>query len=294
MNEKTLVILAAGMGSRFGGMKQIEPVGPNGEIIIDYSLYSAIKYGFKKIIFVIKEENLAIFKKLMADKLPADIEVCYAFQKLDDVPFKVPEGRVKPWGTAHAIYAARDFITGNFGVISSDDFYGDDAFKQLSDAVLDDAITIIGYPVGATLSENGSVKRGVVIHEENKVSGVIESSCTQAGDEVLCEPLDKTKEPFKVRLDNPVSMLMNSLPKRSIAAIDEVLKSMANTEVDRDYEVLLTDIIDAELHANGQVFVKPTPANWMGMTYREDCENVKNFILSEIEKGVYPYNLWNK
>jgi len=134
MKEKTLVILAAGMGSRFGGMKQIEPVGPNGEFIIDYSIYSAIRYGFNKIVFVIKEENYDVFKETIGSRVEDKVKVEYAFQRLEDIPlgFVVPEGRRKPWGTAHAVYAARDYINGNFGIITADDFYGDDAFRVLA------------------------------------------------------------------------------------------------------------------------------------------------------------------
>ena len=134
MENKALVILAAGMGSRFGGMKQIEPVGPNGEFIIDYSIYSAIRYGFNKVIFVIKEENYEVFKETIGSRIESKIQVEYAFQKLEDIPegFVVPEDRKKPWGTAHAVYAAREYIDGKFAVITADDFYGDDAFKVLS------------------------------------------------------------------------------------------------------------------------------------------------------------------
>ena len=129
MKNKTLVILAAGMGSRFGGMKQIEPVGPNGEFIMDYSIYSAIKYGFEKVVFVIKEENYEVFKNSVGARIEKLIKTEYAFQRLEDIPegFKIPEGRVKPWGTAHAIYAARDYIEDKFAVITADDFYGDNS-----------------------------------------------------------------------------------------------------------------------------------------------------------------------
>ena len=201
MNNKTLVILAAGMGSRFGGTKQTYPVGPNGEFIMDYSIYSAIKYGFTKIVFVIREEYLDEFKSTIGKRIEGKIDVGYAFQKIDDIPlgFEVPEGRVKPWGTAHAIYCARDEVVGNFGVITADDFYGDKAFKDLSEALEYNYYSIIGYHIADTLSKNGSVKRGVIKSENGNVLSIIESSCFLDGDVVRCTPLDQNKGEFTHR-----------------------------------------------------------------------------------------------
>ncbi len=175
--EKTLVVLAAGMGSRFGGMKQTYPVGPNDEFIMDYSVYSAIKYGFTKVVFVIREEYLDLFKSTIGKRLEGKVKVGYAFQKLDDIPegFIVPEGRVKPWGTAHAIYCARNEIEGNFGVITADDFYGDKAYEDLSKALDTNNYSVIGYHLADTLSENGAVKRGVIRSKDGIISEIIES-----------------------------------------------------------------------------------------------------------------------
>lgn len=295
--KKTLVILAAGMGTRFGGMKQIEPVGPNKEFIIDYSIYSAVKYGFNKIVFVIKEENYEVFKETIGSRVEKHVEVSYAFQKIDDIPngFKVPEVRVKPWGTAHAIYSARNLIEGNFGVITADDFYGDDAFKVLSE-YLDNAsgYCIVGYQIGTTLSNNGAVKRGVIIHENGSVLGIVESSCERLGDQVRCIPLDNTKEEFYVSLDHPVSMLLNGFTPNLLKTIEEELySSFANAEDLNNYEMLLPDIIDLDIKKGIKVDVVKTTATWMGMTYKEDKEQLSNFILKEIEKGTYPNNLWN-
>lgn len=298
MEEKTLVILAAGMGSRFGGMKQIEPVGPNGEFIIDYSIYSAIRYGFNKIIFIIKEENYDVFKETIGSRIEDKIKVEYAFQKLEDIPagFNVPEGRRKPWGTAHAVYAAREFINGNFGVITADDFYGDDAFKVLSENLDNTNDYIIpGYKIGDTLSVNGAVKRGVILHDNGIVKSIVESSCIKEGNEVKCTPLDTSKGAFTVLLDHPVSMLMNGFTKDILTTIGNDMDDAFKNNQDNllDYEMLLPDIMDEDIENGKTIRVVTTSAHWMGMTYKEDKEALEKFILKEIESGVYPNNLWN-
>jgi len=168
-----LLVLAAGMGSRFGGLKQIEPVGPNGEFILDYSIYDAIKAGFKKVVFVIKEENLDLFKSTIGNRVSKFIEVDYAFQKLDDIPIPVPEGRIKPWGTVQAILCAKDKIDNNFAVINADDFYGRESFYKaydvLNDLNVDNVFSSVLYKAQNTLSENGKVKRGLCKTDDKKI-----------------------------------------------------------------------------------------------------------------------------
>lgn len=298
MESKTLVILAAGMGSRFGGMKQIEPVGPNGEFIMDYSIYSAIKYGFEKVVFVIKEENYEIFKNSVGARIEKYIKTEYAFQRLEDIPngFSVPEGRVKPWGTAHAIYAARDYIDDKFAVITADDFYGDDAFKQVADYLDNkDGSVIIGYVLGTTLSPNGAVKRGVILNEDGVVKEIIECNCIKEGEQVRCTPLDESKKEFYVPLDQPVSMLLNGFNKEFLKVIGDSMTDAFKNHQDNllDYEMLLPDIMDDEIKRGKKIEVIPTTSTWMGMTYKEDLEKLKEFILKEIEKEVYPSKLWD-
>lgn len=294
--EKTLVILAAGMGSRFGGMKQTYPVGPNGEFIMDYSIYSAIKYGFTKVVFVIRREYLNLFKETIGSRIEGKIKVGYAFQELNDIPsgFTVPEGRVKPWGTAHAIYCARNEIEGNFGVITADDFYGDIAFKDLSEALDTNDYSVIGYHIKDTLSLNGAVKRGVVKSDNGIISSIIESSCEIVDGEYKCSPLDKNIESFTVLGDNSVSMLMNGFTKDMITTIGETMESDFNKHKDdlMNYEMLLPDIMDNEIK-NGKIIRDiPTDSVWVGMTYKEDSEYLKEFIIGEINKGTYPEKLW--
>ena len=299
MEEKTLVVLAAGMGSRFGGMKQIEPVGPNGEFLIDYSIYSAVRYGFNKVVFVIKEENYDVFKNTIGSRIEGKVKIEYAFQKLEDIPlgFDIPDGRVKPWGTAHAVYAARDYINGNFGVITADDFYGDDAFKVLSEHLSNsNNYCVVGYNIGDTLSKNGAVKRGVIIHENGVVKSIVESSCMLEGEKVKCTPLDETKDSFYVEKDHPVSMLLNGFTTEILTTIGNDMESAFKNNQDKllDYEMLLPDIMDQDIENGKTIDVVSTTAKWMGMTYREDTENVKSFIAQEIEDGVYPENLWSE
>ena len=297
MKDKTLVILAAGMGSRFGGMKQTYPVGPNEEFIMDYSIYSAIKYGFTKVVFVIREEYLDLFKSTIGARLEGKIKVDYAFQKLDIIPdgFSVPEGRVKPWGTAHAIYCAKDKIEGNFGVITADDFYGDIAFKDLSNALDSDNYSVIGYHIADTLSVNGAVKRGVVKSQNGIINEIIESSCILENDKVKCTPLDTSKETFYVDKDNSVSMLMNGFTYEIITKIENVMKDEFEHNKDNldTYEMLLPDIMDESIHEGKIINDIPTNSIWVGMTYKEDAEYLSKFIQKEIEKGTYPNNLWN-
>lgn len=297
MEEKTLVILAAGMGSRFGGMKQIEPVGPNGEFIIDYSIYSAIRYGFNKIVFVIKEENYDVFKETIGSRVESKVKVEYAFQRLEDIPlgFEVPGERKKPWGTAHAVYAAREFINGNFGIITADDFYGDDAFRVLSEGIDNTNEYIIpGYAIADTLSDNGAVKRGVIVHEDGMVKSVTESSCILDGEKVKCVPLDTSKEEFYVEKNHPVSMLMNGFTKDILDTIgNDMHDAFANNQDHLlDYEMLLPDIMDEDIKNGKVIRVVNTTAHWMGMTYKEDKEALQEFIKKEIENGVYPEDLW--
>ena len=295
--EKTLVVLAAGMGSRFGGMKQTYPVGPNDEFIMDYSIYSAIKYGFTKVVFIIREEFLDLFQSTIGKRLEGKIKVGYAFQKLDDIPegFEVPEGREKPWGTAHAIYCARNEIEGNFGVITADDFYGDQGFEDLAKGLDTNHCCVIGYHVADTLSENGAVKRGIIKSTDGVINSIIESSCVLEGDKVKCTPLDTNIPEFYVEKDNSCSMLLNGFTPDMITKIGNTMKS--DFEKHRDnlssYEMLLPDIMDEYIKEGNTILDIPTDSIWVGMTYKEDAEYLKEFIKKEIEKGVYPENLWN-
>lgn len=301
--ELTLVVMAAGMGSRFGGLKQIEPVGPNGEFILDYSIYDAIKAGFNKVVFVIKEENYELFKSTIGNRIESKIKVEYAFQKLDDIPeeYEVPEGRVKPWGTAHAIYTVRDYISGDFGIINADDFYGKDAFQVLSDffknkEVKDKNIySIVAYKVGNTMTENGAVKRGVCKADElGNLKSITECSIDKNEEgKIIANPLE-TEEYYEVDFDDPVSMNLMGVDKTLIDYICEDIKYFMEHKKDpltSEYG-LPAALLDTVRKNMSDVKLLKTESKWYGITYREDLDELKRGINSLIEKGDYKEDLW--
>ena len=297
--DLTLLVLAAGMGSRFGGLKQIEPVGPNGEFIIDYSIKDAILAGFTKVVFVIKEENYEIFKETIGKRVENHIKVEYAFQKNSDIPEGViiPEERVKPLGTAHAIYSTREVINENFATINADDFYGRDAYIKAAEFLRnceDNQYGMIAYKVGNTLTENGSVKRGVIFAENSNLNNIVESSIKEENGVAKCSPLDGSAE-FDIELDQPVSMNLFCLTPKLIEYVSSNIKEFF-TDSNNDLttcEYLLPNVVfESSLEQNRPVKVVTTDSKYLGMTYREDLEELKNGILTEIEKGTYENNLW--
>lgn len=299
MNQNlTLLVLAAGMGSRFGGLKQIEPIGPSGEFMIDYSVYDAIKAGFNKIVFLIKEENYEVFKETIGARVEPRIKVEYAFQKNDNIPagYNVPEDRVKPFGTGHAIYCAKDKINEKFAIISADDFFGADAFQQAADfAKESDDFCVIGYKIGGTLSEQGTVKRGVCMEKDGYLTDVIESKATKVGDIVKCEPLSGA-EPYEIGLDHPVSMLMFGLTPVIFEELEKQMNEFfeANKDDLSTCEFLFPDVLSRMIKEDKiRIKVLPTSAKWFGATYREDLDNIKNSIRELIAEGAYKEDLWS-
>lgn len=295
-----LLIMAAGMGSRFGGLKQIEPMGPNGEFIIDYSIFDAIKTGFSKVVFVIKEENYEIFKETIGKRVEPHIPVEYVFQKIDDIPsfVKIPKERVKPWGTAQAIYAARKAITEPFLVINSDDFYGRDAFiaaKNILEKGKQNEYATICYKVVNTMSENGSVKRGIINKDEaGRLVSIRESKIERVGDKIVATSLIDGEE-FEIAEDTLVSMnlltfdlsIFDYLEKK----INEFFKEN-ETNLD-NCEFYIPEVMSQANKENyAKVYVIKTDAIWYGITYKEDKDNVKESIKRLVEKEEYPSNLW--
>lgn len=302
MRDLTLVILAAGMGSRFGGLKQIEPVGPNGEFIIDYSIYDAIEAGFNKLVFIIKEENYNDFRDTIGKRIEKHIDVTYVFQSNKELPigYKVPEARVKPLGTAHAFYCMRDVIKDPFVMINADDFYGKDAFVKASEFLREEhngplkEYGLIGYLVKNTITEYGAVKRGVCEVEGDKLLKLIESNVERIDGKIIAKPLDGSPE-FIVDDNQTVSMNMLLFDASIFTYIDKNFPLWLDKNKDNmekcEYlipEVLFDSIKDG--YATAKVI--RTTATWCGVTYREDLENLKKFINDLIDKGEYKNSLW--
>lgn len=294
-----LLIMAAGMGSRFGGLKQIAPMGPNDEFIIDYSIYDAIREGFSKVVFIIKEENYEVFKETIGSRVEPHIPVEYVFQKIDNIPefVNIPEDRVKPWGTAHAILCAKDAITEPFLVINADDFYGHDAFKVAADFLKQSKgkeYATIGYEAIKTMTENGSVKRGVIFTKDGQLDSIVESSIIEDGVDIECTPLNGSDK-FRIEKNALVSMNMLLFDPSLFTYLEEKIVEFfkKNAESLEKCEFLIPDVLDeANKEGYAQVKVLHTDATWYGVTYKEDTEYVRESIKKLVEENKYPNNLW--
>ncbi len=299
----TLVILAAGMGSRFGGLKQIEPIDEYGHFIIDYSIYDAIREGFTKVVFIIKRENYDIFRETIGKRIEKKIEVEYVFQEIDNLPegYSVPEGRIKPWGTAHAILCAKDKVDENFAIINADDFYGRDAYHVISkfmknnnthDNILRYAMA--GYKVKNTLTENGSVKRGVCEEKNGYLTNIIECKVEKVDSEIIATPLEGGNS-FKVLEDAPVSMNMFAFTKDIFKYLEEgfpLFLDKHKEDIDT-CEYLIPSVVFEEIENKiATVEVLKTNAIWQGITYKEDKEKVVKEIKKLVDNNEYPKDLW--
>lgn len=301
MNEKlTLVVMAAGMGSRFGGLKQITPVDEDNNFLLDYSVYDAIKAGFQKVVFIIKEENLDVFKETVGKRIEDKIEVDYAFQKMDDIPdlTKLSDDRVKPWGTVQAILCAKDLVPSSFSVINADDFYGYESYaitaRFLKDNHDDNTHLAIPYPINRVDSKYGSVKRGVLFYDEaGNVEKIIECSITHEGDKILAQPLNGDKE-FYIEDNHPVSMNMFGFKHSFFNKLESYFNDFFKEDNDflKD-EALLPDCILKCLD-NNEITLKyeTSNADWLGMTYKEDLDFVIEKLNEKRNNNEYPQHLW--
>ena len=294
-----LLIMAAGMGSRFGGLKQIEPVGPNGEFIIDYSIYDAKKAGFDKVVFIIKEENYEVFKETIGKRVEPHMKVEYVFQKMEDISsfVKIPETRVKPWGTAQAIYEAKDKITGDFLVINADDFYGRESYFVARDFLqgdIENKYATICYKAENTMTKNGSVKRGVVKAKDGNLLSITESKLEYQGDKIIAKSLETEKE-FEVAKDDLVSMNMLTFDLSIFPFIERRMNEFFKENENKleSCEFLIPIEMERAVEEGKEVRVLDTNASWYGITYREDLEAVREAINKLIEQGEYPKNLWD-
>ncbi|MBS6194719.1 MAG: nucleotidyltransferase [Clostridiales bacterium] len=304
MKKTTLVIMAAGMGSRFGkGIKQLAPVGPNGEIIMDYSVHDALEAGFNRIVFIIRKDLEKDFREIIGKRIEKIAEVAYVFQELDDLPegFEKPEGRTKPWGTAQAVRCCKGVVREPFAVINADDYYGKDPFVKLHDYLVQEHtmkdgvedICMAGFVLKNTLSDNGSVTRGICRLDENRnLVGIKETfDIVKTPEGAGCEteegilPLDT---------ESLVSMNMWGFQPEFLDILDEGFVSFLQNvpEGDLKKEYLLPMKVD-ELIQSGKasVSVLPTDSRWFGVTYQEDREAVEKAIRELIEQGVYSSNL---
>ncbi|NLJ89540.1 MAG: nucleotidyltransferase [Clostridiales bacterium] len=304
MKKTTLVIMAAGMGSRYGGVKQLDPVGPSGEIIMDYSVYDAIEAGFNKIVFIIRKDLEEDFKEVIGNRIAKEIEVEYCFQELDNLPegFSLPEGRTKPWGTGQAVLAAKDIVNEPFAVINADDYYGKEAFVKIHDYLvsLDEnaekyQFCMAGFVLGNTLSDNGTVTRGICeVNEDDILIDVKETSdLIQVGDNVEGKNLMTQKE-VVLPLDSVVSMNMWGFSTKLFDELETGFKeflSQYGKELKTEY--LLPEVV-GDLINKGKADVKVlrTSDKWFGVTYKEDKEKVVESFKELVEKGVYPEKLF--
>lgn len=301
--EPELIIMAAGMGSRYGGLKQLDKIGPNGEIILELSVFAAMKAGFKRVSFIIREEIEKEFRELIGNKISENMEVNYIYQAMDFLPkgFSIDEARVKPLGTAHALYCAKDTVQAPFAVINADDYYGTEAFKLIFDFLkentLDNNHAMVGYKLKNTLSENGHVARGICTVENNLLVDVVERTKIIKGENTALYTEDDNSWE-KLSLDAIVSMNMWGFMPSIFQNIEVDFKSFLSKElVDNPLkaEFYIPKVVNNLLmNKKAQVKVMLSTEKWYGVTYKEDKENVRSAIAKLVNKGVYPKNLWEE
>lgn len=305
MNKPVLVIMAAGMGSRYGGLKQIDPVDEDGHIIMDFSMYDAKRAGFEKAIFIIKEENETDFRKAIGDRVSEYMEVSYAYQKLDNLPagYQIPEGRVKPWGTAHAVLSCIEQVDGPFAVINADDYYGVEAFRLIYEYLTthqDDEkyrYTMVGYLLGNTMTDNGYVSRGVcVTNDRRELVSVTERTRIEKRDGGIAFSEDGGGTWTSLPAETVVSLNMWGFTKSILeeirngfpAFLEEGLK---NNPMKCEY---FLPAVVSRLTSEGRASVTVLKSNdkWYGITYKEDKPMVVQAIQKMKEEGIYPQHLW--
>lgn len=297
--QPTLLILAAGMASRYGSMKQMEGFGPSGETIMDYSIYDAIRAGFKKCVFIIRKDFADNFKQAFEPRLKGKIEIDYVYQELSAFTdgYAIPADRTKPWGTAHAVLCAKDVVKDPFAVINADDFYGRDAFEKayqfLTSTASEKIYSIIGYDLMKTLSENGTVNRGVCeVDNKGNLTGIAERlNISYKDGKVLC---DDDREPKELPKHSSVSMNFWCFHP-SIFPYSQKLftQFLAEQGSKPKSEFFIPIVADQFIKDGGQIRVIPTSAQWFGVTYKEDAPEVRKSLHALIANGEYPEGLWN-
>ena len=298
--QPTLVILAAGMASRYGSMKQIQSFGPSGETIMDYSIYDAIRAGFGKVVFIIREEFADNFKSIFEPKLKGKIATDYVYQNLNSHlgGIEVPADRTKPWGTAHAVLCCKDAVKEPFAVINADDFYGSDSFKKAFKFLTEDcnATTqcIIGYELKRTLSENGSVSRGVCQADENgNLFSINERTKIYRNEAGKITYEDETGL-HEVSEDSPVSMNFWGFSPEIFGVTEQLFQEFLKESKDNPKSEFFIPIVADKYTKTGMGVIKviPTASQWFGVTYKEDAPSVQKSIDQLVSSGQYPDNLW--
>ena len=300
--DKTLVVLAGGLGSRFQGLKQVEPIDEHGNFIIDYSVFDARRAGFNKVVFVIKEENLEIFKNTIGNRIANFINVDYAFQGMNDfVPKDIDTSkRKKPFGTGHALLCAKNKVKGDFTVVNADDFYGLEGLRQASQFFDDysDPLTyaVICYKAKNTLTDKGKVRRGICEIESGYFVNVVENNMERIDGKIFATPegSEETKE-----IDGETLVNMNLLCFRDnffhiLESQFEKFLRDENINIEKDEFLLLNQMPYAKSELGAKMMVFSTSSVWHGVTYRDDKENLVQAIKSLVDKGVYPRNLWQR
>ena len=306
MKKPVLVVLAAGLGSRYGGLKQMDPVGGYGQSIIDYSIYDARRAGFETVVFVIKKELEEDFRETVGGRVSQGMEVRYAFQRMDDLPkgYRIPFGRQKPWGTTHAVLSARDVIDGPFAVINADDYYGPEAFRLIFDYLSNHRdrpdcfqYAMVGYHLGKTVTEHGSVARGICrLNEDGLLEEVIEHTHIEKDGDGGRSTRDGGESWERLPGDTLVSMnfwgfqqsFLTEAQERFPIFLDRILEE--NPDKGECYLPLV--ISDMLYRGRAQVRMLSTTDKWYGVTYREDKPSVVQALKEKTEQGLYPENLW--
>jgi UTP-glucose-1-phosphate uridylyltransferase len=297
--KPTLVILAAGMASRYGSMKQVEGFGPNGETIMDYSIFDAIRSGFGKVVFIIRKEFADNFKSIFEPKLKGRIETEYVFQELVFFTggYSYPAERTKPWGTAHAVLCAKEVVKEPFAVINADDFYGHNAFSNaaafLNVACTPENYAIVGYDLVKTLSEHGTVNRGVcsLDHEGNLASVTERINISTAGERITC---DDGLEPKELSIRTKVSMNFWCFDPSYFTYTEKLFNEFLQEyghELKSEFFIPL--VADRFIKERGKIEIIPTTSSWFGVTYKEDAPYVKQSIDALLKNGEYPQSLWD-
>ena len=308
MNKPVLVVMAAGMGSRYGGLKQLDPIDENGHVILDYSVYDAHRAGFETVIFVIKPEHESLFREMIGDRMSRVMEVKYAFQRADDLPegYSVPEDRVKPWGTAQAVLAARDLVDGPFAVINADDYYGPEGFEEIYNYLLHHPDTpdmyeyaMVGYLLKNTVTENGSVARGICTETASGyLHSVVERTKIVKGDRCPMYTEDDGESWHDLCEDDIVSMnlwgFQKSYLEEAWAGFPAFLdKALAENPLKGEY--YLPAVVSSLLSRHkARVKVLHSGDKWYGVTYKEDKPGVMEALKELQEKGLYPEKLWEE